>query len=216
MIYKYNMDKKELSLRFEKFLSRNYPDVKCSLDYRSPFELLCATILSAQCTDKRVNIITKELFRKYPTPMAMADADYDDMCEVIKSAGLYKNKAKSLISMAKDLTEKFGGEVPDSLKDLTSLAGVGRKTANVVLGNIYGMPGIVVDTHVKRITNRLGLTDSQDPVKIEHELENLIDGDKHCMWGHRVIHFGREICTARQPKCGICGVKDVCRFYSTL
>lgn len=216
MIYKYCMSKKELSDRFEKYLAEKYPEAKCSLDYKNPFQLLTATILSAQCTDKRVNIVTKELFKKYPAPMDMANADYDEMCEVIKSTGIYKNKAKSLISMAKDLTQKHGGIVPDSLKELTALAGVGRKTANVVLGNIYNMPGIVVDTHVKRIMNRLGLTDSGDPVKIEKELEVLVDGENHCMWGHRVISFGRDICTAKQPKCAICGVKDVCRYYASL
>lgn len=207
------MDRKKLSEIFAEFLAEKYPDAKCSLDYESPFQLLCATILSAQCTDKRVNIITKELFRKYPTPADMAAADYDDMCEVIKSAGIYKNKAKSLISMARDLVEKFGGDVPDNIKDLTNLAGVGRKTANVILGNIYGSAGVVVDTHVKRIANRIGLTDSEDVLKIEKDLEKLIDGKEHCMWGHRAISFGREICTAQSPKCGLCGMRDVCGYY---
>lgn len=210
------MDKKELADKFSEYLRTAYPAVKCSLDYENPFQLLCATILSAQCTDARVNVVTKELFHKYPSAEALASADYDELCGVIKSAGLYKNKAKSLISMAGDIVVKFAGVVPDNIDGLLSLAGVGRKTANVILGNIYNMPGVVVDTHVKRIANRVGLTESSEPVKIERELEVLIDGSEHCMWGHRVIHFGREICTARQPKCGICGVKDVCRYYASL
>lgn len=207
------MDIRQKSEIFQQYLAERYPDAKCSLDYQNPFQLLCATALSAQCTDKRVNVITKELFREYHDAFSLASADYDALCGIIKSAGMYKVKAQNLIKMAKRLVQDFGGEVPDNIDALTSLAGVGRKTANVILGNIYGMPGVVVDTHVKRITGRLGLTDSEDPAKIEKEMEALIDGKDHCMWGHRVISFGREICTAKSPKCSECGVRKICRFY---
>jgi len=210
------MDKQQLSQIFENYLAENWANAKCSLDYENPFQLICATALSAQCTDKRVNEITPDLFRAYPDAFALANADYDSVAAIVKSAGLYQTKAKNLISMAKALVEKHGGEVPDSMEELTALAGVGRKTANVILGNIWHRPGVVVDTHVKRISNRLGLVNSDDPVKIEKELEQLIDGKNHCIWGHRCISFGREICTAKSPKCTICGVKDVCKYYASL
>ena len=210
------MDKKELSKIFEDFLAENWADAVCSLNYENPFQLICATALSAQCTDKRVNEITPALFAKYPDAFALASAKYEDVADIIKSAGMYKVKAKNLISMANDLVKKHGGEVPEDMDSLTALAGVGRKTANVVRGNIWHRAGVVVDTHVKRITNRLGLVDNEDPVKIEHELEQLIDGKNHCIWGHRCIRFGREICTAKSPKCGICGVRNVCKYYASL
>ncbi|WP_277656028.1 endonuclease III [Seleniivibrio woodruffii] len=210
------MDKQQLSQIFENYLAGNWADVKCSLNYENPFQLICATALSAQCTDKRVNEITPNLFRAYPDAFALANADYDSVAAIVKSAGLYQTKAKNLISMAKALVERHGGEIPDTMEELTALAGVGRKTANVILGNIWHRPGVVVDTHVKRISNRLGLVNSDDPVKIERELEQLIDGENHCIWGHRCISFGREICTAKSPKCTICGVKDVCKYYASL
>lgn len=209
------MDVREKSKYFEDYLAGKYADAKCSLDYSTPFQLICATALSAQCTDKRVNVVTKELFKRYPDAFALASADYETLCEIVKSAGMYRVKARNLINMAKSLVENFGGEVPDNIKDLTSLAGVGRKTANVILGNIFGQPGVVVDTHVKRIAHRLGLTDNEEPEKVEKDLEKLIDGKNHCMWGHRVISFGREICTAQRPKCGECGMKNLCRFYGS-
>jgi endonuclease-3 len=206
MLYKNNMDKKRLAEIFNEYLKEKYPVVVCSLDYENPYQLLTATILSAQCTDKRVNIVTKELFKKYPTPFDLANANHEELCEDIKSTA----------NMAKTLVEKHNGEVPQDMDDLLELSGVGRKTANVVRGNLWHLPGVVVDTHVKRISNRIGLTNQSDPVKIERELEKLIDGKEHSDWCHRVIYFGREICSARKPKCEICGVSHVCKYYSSL
>lgn len=210
------MDREQKAAVFEKYLNEKYPVVVCSLNYRTPYELLTATILSAQCTDARVNIATKDLFAKYPHPFALADADAQDVAEIIKSTGMYNMKTKNIIGAAKMLVDKYGGEVPREMEQLLELPGVGRKTANVVRGNLWKLPGIVVDTHVKRIAKRIGLTDNSDPDKVEKDLEKLIKGENHSDWCHRVIYFGREICTARNPKCEICGVKDECRYYSSL
>lgn len=210
------MTRKQRSEIFEKYLNEKYPVVMCSLNYKSPYQLLAATILSAQCTDARVNIVTKELFEKYPTPFALANACHEDVAEIIKSTGMFNMKTRNIIGMAKILVEKHGGEVPREMEQLLELPGVGRKTANVVRGNLWKMPGVVVDTHVKRIAKRIGLTDNSEPDKVEKDLEKLIKGENHCGWCHRVIYFGREICTARNPKCEICGVSDACRYYTTL
>jgi len=210
------MTRKERTEIFEQFLEEKYPTVVCSLNYTTPFQLLTATILSAQCTDARVNIVTKDLFEKYPDAFALANAELEDVEKLIKSTGMYKMKSKNIVSMAKSLVEKHGGEVPEEMDELLALAGVGRKTANVVRGNLWKKPGVVVDTHVKRITKRIGLTNNTDPEKVEKDLEKLIKGEKHCDWCHRIIYFGREICTARSPKCEQCGVSHVCKYYSTL
>lgn len=215
MLYKH-MIKKERAKIFEQFLEDKYPVVVCSLNYLTPFQLLTATILSAQCTDARVNIVTKDLFAAYPDAFALADADIPDVEKLIKSTGMYKMKSKNIVGMAKMLVEKHGGEVPQDMDDLLALPGVGRKTANVVRGNLWKKPGVVVDTHVKRIAKRIGLTNNTDPEKVEKDLEKIIDGEKHCDWCHRVIYFGREICTARSPKCDQCGVSNACKYYSTL
>jgi endonuclease-3 len=215
MLYK-RMNKKERSEIFEQFLEEKYPVVVCSLNYGTPFQLLTATILSAQCTDARVNIVTKDLFAAYPDAFALADADIADVEKLIKSTGMYKMKSKSITGMAKMLVEKYGGEVPKEMDELLALPGVGRKTANVVRGNLWKMPGVVVDTHVKRIAKRIGLTVNTDPDKVEKDLEKILKGEKHCDWCHRVIYFGREICTARSPKCDQCGVSHACKYYSTL
>jgi endonuclease-3 len=215
MLYKH-MTRKERSQIFQQFLEEKYPVVVCSLNYQTPFQLLTATILSAQCTDARVNIVTPELFAAYPDAFALANADIADVEKLIKSTGMYKMKSKNIVGMARGLVENHGGEVPQGMDELLALPGVGRKTANVVRGNLWHMPGVVVDTHVKRISKRIGLTNNTDPNKVEKDLEKIIPGEKHSDWCHRVIYFGREICTARSPKCDRCGVSDACRHYSTL
>jgi endonuclease-3 len=210
------MNKKERAGILSASLSEKYPNAECSLHYRTPFQLLTATILSAQCTDARVNIVTSVLFTKYPDAYSLAAAEPSDVSDIIKSTGMFNTKAKNILETAKILSEKFDGEVPKEMDSLLKLPGVGRKTANVVRGNLWQMPGVVVDTHVKRIAHRIGLTDHSNPEKVEKDLEKLIDGAEHCIWCHRVILFGREICTARKPKCEICGVSHACRYYSSL
>lgn len=188
-----------------------YPDAHCSLDFRTPFELLVATILSAQCTDARVNMVTPALFARYPDAAALAEADQEEVEALIKSTGFFRNKAKSLLGMARALVERHGGEVPDDMAALTALPGVGRKTANVILGNAFGREeGIVVDTHVTRVSGRLALTRHQDPVKIEQELVALFPRERWTLLSHLFIEHGRRICDARAPKCGECPVADLC------
>lgn len=210
------MIRKERAKIFEEYLTEKYPVVVCSLNFQTPFQLLTATILSAQCTDARVNIVTKDLFAAYPDAFALADADIPDVEKLIKSTGMYKMKSKNIVNMAKALVENHGGEVPQKMDELLALAGVGRKTANVVRGNLWKKPGVVVDTHVKRIAKRIGLTNNTDPEKVEKDLEKIIKGENHCNWCHRVIYFGREICNARSPKCEKCGVTHACKYYSSL
>ena len=182
----------------------------CYLNYETPWQLLIATMLSAQCTDARVNIVTKDLFRKYPSVEAFADADLKELEQDIKPTGFYHNKAKNIIACMKDIRDKYNGEVPSELEDLLSLAGVGRKTANVIRGNIYGVPSVVVDTHVKRISNRLGLTKNQDPDKIEQDLMKELPEDHWILWNIHIIALGRSICIARRPKCGECFLREFC------
>jgi endonuclease-3 len=192
-------------------LKQRYPDAKCALNHRNPLELLVATILSAQCTDVRVNIVTRELFSKYRTAEDYANADPEEFEGEIRSTGFYRNKTKSILSMAQALVERHGGEVPRSMEELVALPGVGRKTANVVLGTAFGIDeGVVVDTHVKRIATRLKLTGNQDPEKIERDLMKLVPPSEWTLFGHLLIHHGREICGARSPKCEICPVSDLC------
>lgn len=186
-------------------------DFRVSLNYNSPWELLVATMMSAQCTDERVNLVTKELFKKYKTVSDFAKADLKELEKDIHSVGFYHNKAKNIIATAKILLEKYNGEVPSKLEDLTSLAGVGRKTANVIRGNIFNDPSIVVDTHVKRISNRLGFTKETDPEKIEFELMKVLPKDHWILYNIQIITFGREICVARKPLCDKCFLKDICR-----
>lgn len=186
---------------------------KCYLNYETPWQLLVATILSAQCTDERVNIITKDLFRKYPSVQSFAEADIKELEADIRTAGFYHNKAANIIACAKRIHSEFNDEVPDSISDLTSLAGVGRKTANVIRGNIYGIPSIVVDTHVKRISARLGLTKETDPEKIEYDLMKKLPKDYWILYNIRVIAFGRKICKAQTPKCQECPLAEYCREY---
>ena len=185
-------------------------DYKCYLNHENAWQLLIATMLSAQCTDARVNIVTKDLFVKYPTLQAFADADIKELEKDIYSTGFYKNKAKNIIGCAKKLISEYGGEVPSDIESLTKLDGVGRKTANVIRGNIYHEPSIVVDTHVKRISRLLGLTDSDDPVKIEHELMEKLPKEQWILYNIQIITLGRPICIARRPKCAECALNRVC------
>ena len=185
-------------------------DYKCYLKHENAWQLLIATMLSAQCTDARVNIVTKDLFVKYPTLQAFADADIKELEKDIYSTGFYKNKAKNIIGCAKKLISDYGGEVPSDIESLTKLDGVGRKTANVIRGNIYHEPSIVVDTHVKRISRLLGLTDSDDPVKIEHELMEKLPKEQWILYNIQIITLGRTICIARRPKCAECALNRVC------
>lgn len=188
-------------------------EYKCYLRHENPWQLLIATILSAQCTDARVNIVTRDLFVKYPSVEAFANADLNELEQDIRTTGFYHNKAKNIISCTKQLLEKYNGEVPNDLEALTGLAGVGRKTANVIRGNIFHEPSIVVDTHVKRISRRLGLTKETDPVKIEYDLMKVLPKDHWILYNIQIITFGREICFARGPKCEDCFLQDYCREY---
>jgi endonuclease-3 len=192
-------------------LQAHYPDAHCALDYKTPFQLLVATILSAQCTDKRVNMVTPALFKKYKTPKAMAAANPDELEGLIKSTGFFRNKTKSLLGMAAAVAGQHGGKVPDELDELVKLPGVGRKTANVVLGNAYAKnEGVVVDTHVGRVSGRLGLTRNTDPVKIEQDLVQLFPREDWTLLSHLFIEHGRQICEARRPRCEICFLNDLC------
>ena len=188
-------------------------EYRCYLNYETPWQLLIATMLSAQCTDARVNIVTESLFKKYPSASAFASADLKELEQDIKPTGFYHNKAKDIISCMKDIVDKYDGEVPKSLEELTSLAGVGRKTANVIRGNIYHEPSVVVDTHVKRISNRLGLTKNQDPEKIEQDLMKELPKDHWILYNIQIITFGRTICTARSPRCEECFLQKYCKEY---
>lgn len=193
------------------YLDREYTtEYRCYLNYNEPWQLLIATILSAQCTDARVNIVTENLFQKYPTLEDFAGADLAELEQDIHSTGFYKNKAKNIIACAIRLLEVYGGELPRKIEDLTSLAGVGRKTANVIRGNIYHEPSIVVDTHVKRISRKLHLTVEEDPEKIERELMRVLPEDHWILYNIHIIQLGRTICTARSPKCSQCFLREYC------
>jgi endonuclease-3 len=192
-------------------LHRAYPDAHCALDFTSPFQLLVATILSAQCTDKRVNMVTPALFDRYATPKALASAKLEELEEMIKSTGFFRNKSKSLVGMATAIDERHGGVVPGEMEQLVDLPGVGRKTANVILGNAFERnEGIVVDTHVTRLSQRLGLTKNADAVKIEQDLMPLFPRDQWTLLAHLLIEHGRQICVARTPRCEQCVLSDLC------
>jgi endonuclease-3 len=191
-------------------LADAYPEAVCELDHSNPFELLVATILSAQCTDARVNMVTPELFRRYPTPADLAAADPAEVEGMIRSTGFYQNKTRNLLGMAHGLLERFGGEVPTDLQDLVTLAGVGRKTGNVVRSVAFGLPGLPVDTHVGRLSKRLGLTVEDDPVKVELELNAFLPRREWGDFSLRMILHGRRVCDAKNPKCGECVLEDIC------
>lgn len=205
--------KQELALNAISQLKILYPEAVCSLVYNheKPYELLIATRLSAQCTDARVNIVTEVLFKKYTTLQAIADAELSDIENIIRSCGFYKVKAKDTILMCKQLIERHGGELPSTMEELTALSGIGRKTANLILGDIFHQPSIVTDTHCIRITGRLGLTDgSDDPKKVEDQLRKLLPPEESGDFCHRLVHFGRDVCIARSPRCGECTLFNIC------
>lgn len=192
-------------------LGQMYSDAECALRFDSPLQLLVAVILSAQCTDERVNIVTRDLFKKYRTAQDFAEAPLEDLEQAVRSTGFYKNKAKNIQACCKALVEKHGGEVPQTMEELHALAGVGRKTANVVLGTAFGIPsGVVVDTHVTRLSNRLGLTKQTDAVKIENDLAALLPQDQWIDFSHRLIWHGRRVCNARKPRCEACELESLC------
>ncbi len=205
------MTKKQRAAAAVTGLKKEYPDAICSLQYSDPFQLLCATRLSAQCTDARVNIVTPALFAEFPTAEAMANAPAHRVEELIASCGLYKTKARDLIEIGKGITERFGGRVPDTIEELTTLSGVGRKTANLVVGDIYGKPAVVTDTHFIRIVNRIGLTDKTEPKKVEEELRALLDPNESNDFCHRTVLHGRAVCTARKAYCEKCVLSDICK-----
>ena len=205
------MTKKERALLAVERLETRYPDAVCSLTAADAFQLLVATRLSAQCTDARVNLVTPALFERFPTAKALAETTAEEVEPYIRSCGLYKTKARDLVAMATMLCEIYDGEVPNTMEALTALPGIGRKTANLICGDVYGMPGAVVaDTHCIRITNRLGLSQGTDPRRVEEQLRKLLPPDKSNDFCHRLVVFGREICTARSPKCADCPLSDAC------
>ena len=193
-------------------LRKRYPTIGTALDYRDPWELLVATVLSAQTTDENVNRVTPPLFSRWPTPRALAEADPEEVEQVVYSTGYYRQKTKSIIALSADLSERYGGVVPDDLDELVSLRGVGRKTASVVLAEAWGIPAIAVDTHVNRVANRIGLTNSGDPTKIEFALRGLYPRREWPGISMRMIQFGREVCDARRPRCWECPLADRCRY----
>jgi endonuclease-3 len=199
--------------RINRELAELYPDAHCELDFTTPLELAVATILSAQCTDKRVNEVTPALFRRYRTAADYAAADRMELEELIKPTGFFRNKTTSLIGLGAALVERYDGQVPGRLADLVTLPGIGRKTANVVLGNAFGVPGITVDTHFGRLSRRFGWTEEEDPVKVEAEIGALIPKAEWTMLSHRLIFHGRRVCHARKPACGACGVAALCPSY---
>ena len=191
-------------------LEKLYPEAICSLTYSDPFQLLVATRLSAQCTDKRVNMVTPDLFKEFPTAESMAKGDIRRVEELIKTCGLYKTKAKDLIGIGQMITQEYEGKVPDTIEELTKLPGVGRKTANLVCGDIFGKPAVVTDTHFIRISNRLGFVSSTNPLTVEKEMRKLLPPEKSNDFCHRTVLFGRDICVARKPKCEICSLNEFC------
>ncbi len=205
------MTKKQIAQMAVDALKKEYPDAICSLQYTEPLQLLIATRLAAQCTDARVNMVTPELFKRFPTVDDFAQATAEEVAEYIKSCGLYKTKSRDIVEMAKMLKEKFGGVVPDNIDDLITLPGIGRKTANLIVGDIYGKPAVVVDTHCIRITRRLGLHKLKDQKKIEFELRKLLPPEESNDFCHRLVLHGRAVCDARKPKCDSCCMKDFCK-----
>lgn len=191
-------------------LAELYPGAECELTHSNPYELLAATILSAQCTDARVNMVTPHLFAKYPTPEDLAHANPQDVEEIVRSTGFYQNKAKNLIGMARHVVDRFNGEIPSDLDDLVTLPGVGRKTGNVLRSVVFDLPGLAVDTHVGRLSRRLGLTKEEDPVKVERDLNAQLDPTEWGKFSLRLILHGRRVCDARKPKCEICELADIC------
>lgn len=208
------MTKKERALLAIDLLKEVYPDAICSLDYQQPYQLLIATRLAAQCTDARVNLVTPELFGRYPSIQALADAELADIEAIVRPCGFYHTKAKDIISMCGMLLDRFDGVVPDTVEALTQLPGVGRKTANLIVGDVYGKPAIVCDTHCIRITNLLGLTTGKDPAKVEEQLRKLLPPTESNDFCHRTVLHGREYCKARSPRCEECPISAACKHYA--
>ena len=205
------MNMKEKLLKIISLLEKQYPIAECSLKYEDPFHLLVATRLAAQCTDARVNMVAPDLFKAFPTPKAFSKATSEEVEEYIKSCGLYHSKARDLVRLGKVLTEQHGGTVPDNMKDLTSLPGIGRKTANLILGDVFGKEGAVVtDTHFIRLCNRMGFVNFKEPKKVEDAMRKLLPPEKSSDFCHRMVMHGRAVCTARSPKCDNCILKDIC------
>ncbi len=203
--------KTERAARIYDTLAATYPDAHCALQHQSAYQLAVATILSAQCTDERVNMVTPELFARYPTPEALAGARLEELEEIIRSTGFFRNKARNLVGMAEGVVERHGGELPRSIDELVALPGIGRKTANVILGNAFGInEGVVVDTHVKRLTTLMKLTSEKTPEKIEQDLMRLFPMERWTMLSHLLIFHGRQVCIARRPRCGECPVAPDC------
>jgi len=202
--------RRERALRIAQRLQEVYPDATCELDFHNPWQLLIATILSAQCTDKMVNQVTPALFEQYPDPVALARAPQRKVESLIRRTGFYSQKAKAIRACARVVAERFHGEVPRTMEDLVSMQGVGRKTASVVLGTAFGQPAVFVDTHVKRLTFRLGLTKHEDPLEIERDIRTLLPPEQWTQFCHRLIHHGRRICFARKPQCDVCPLADLC------
>lgn len=205
------MTKKQRAISAVEALKKEYPEAICSLNYKDEFQLLAATRLSAQCTDARVNIVTPALFEKYPTVEAFAEAEVADVEELIRSCGFYRTKAKDLVEMAKKIISDFGGKVPDNIEDLTSLPGVGRKTANLICGDIFGKPAVVADTHLIRISNLLGLVETKDSFKVEMQLKELLPAEESNDFCHRCVLHGRAVCIARRPDCENCCMAEFCK-----
>lgn len=206
------MTKKQLTTEVIARLKEEYPEVKCALVYSKPHELLIATRLSAQCTDVRVNKVTPALFERFPSVDKFADAEVSEVEEYIKSCGLFHTKARDIVEMCRVLRDVYGGEVPDSIEELVKLPGVGRKTANLIVGDLYGKPAMVCDTHVIRLTNRLGLSTGTDAAKVEKQLRAVVPPEEGLMLCHRLVWHGRGVCSARNPKCGECVLSDICKF----
>lgn len=204
------MDKKTRALKAIQALEKLYPDAICSLNYSDAFQLLIATRLSAQCTDARVNLVTPALFGKYPDAQSMAVAPIDSVEDLIKTCGLYKTKARDLIGIGKMIVNDFGGVVPDTIEELTKLPGVGRKTANLVCGDVYGKPAVVTDTHFIRLCNRLGFVNTKDPLKVENVMRKILPPEKSNDFCHRSVLFGRDVCTARKTHCDRCPMSEFC------
>ena len=201
---------KSRSSKIRRELAKLYPDAHCALHFNNPLELLIATILSAQCTDERVNKVTPALFRRYPNALAFAESKQEDVEELIRSTGFFRNKAANIRACCRAIVDTHGGQVPRTMEELVPLPGVGRKTANVILGNAFGIPGIPVDTHVGRLSRRMGLTAHEDPVKVEADLMELIAAKDWTMFGHRMIFHGRQVCQSRKPNCSECTLKKFC------
>ena len=205
-------DKKQKVLEIIQIFNELYPEAGCSLDYKDPLQLLISTQLAAQCTDARVNIVTKTLFKKYKNAEDFADSDLEELEQDIKSTGFYHNKAKNIKNCCKMIISDFEGKVPDNIYDLLKLSGVGRKTANLVLGDIFNVPAVVIDTHAKRLSNRIGLTKNEDPEKIEYDLMEIVPKEYWGSFCHQLVYHGRAVCNARKPQCELCRIIDLCEF----